>query len=109
MKGIIKSCHLPAHTLGNFSYEIYGEKAFQACTAACQSGCYHGAAEAYFKDHGTTNISENLNTICSSELNPFLSNQCIHGLGHGLMAWNDYQLFDSLKSCDLLHKMQRSC
>lgn len=103
------SCHDPAHKAGRISYELLGEKAFKECGAECHSGCYHGATEAYFKDHGTANLSKNLNTLCGNELNGFFSHQCIHGIGHGLMAWANYDIFEALKSCDLLDKRQDSC
>jgi hypothetical protein len=103
------SCHDNAHKTGRFAYELFGDRAFKECSAECHSGCYHGATEAYFKDNGTANLEKNLNTLCSSELNPFFSHQCIHGIGHGLMAWANYGLFDALKSCDLLSKRQDSC
>ena len=102
-------CHQTAHKAGRFAYELYGEKAFQTCGAECHSGCYHGATEAYFKDHGTANLAQNLQVICSSELNPFFSHQCIHGIGHGLMAWSNYEIHEALKNCDLLPQKQDSC
>jgi len=103
------SCHDSAHRAGRYSYEIYNEKSFKLCGAECHSGCYHGATEAYFRDHGTTNLAENLNLLCSSELNGFFTHQCIHGIGHGLMAWTSYDLPEALKSCNLLNQRQDSC
>ncbi len=102
-------CHQTAHSVGRFTYELLGSGAFQACSAECHSGCYHGATEAYFREHGTTNIAQDLSVICNSELNPFLSHQCFHGVGHGLMAYADYELFEALHNCDLLPQGQESC
>ena len=103
------SCHTAAHETGRFAYELLGDQAFQQCSAECHSGCYHGATEAFFRDHGTSNLAENLKIICSSAQNPFFSHQCIHGIGHGLMAWTGYGLFDALLSCDLLSERKDSC
>ena len=103
------SCHATAHQAGRYAYEIYNEESFKLCSGECHSGCYHGATEAYFKDHGTANLSENLNLLCSSELNGFFAHQCIHGIGHGLMAWTNYDLPEALKSCNLLSQRQDSC
>lgn len=103
------SCHDVAHKAGRFSYEIYKDNAFKECGAECHSGCYHGATEAYFKENGTVNLQQNLRTLCSSELNPFFSHQCLHGIGHGLMAWTGYELFEALKNCELLNQGQESC
>ncbi len=102
-------CHQPAHKAGRFSYEIFNEKAFQKCGSECHSGCYHGATEAYFRDHGTQNLTENLKVMCISELNPFFSHQCIHGIGHGLMAWSNYDINEALRNCDLLAQKKDSC
>jgi len=102
-------CHQMAHNAGNYAYEIYGAAAFQLCSAECHSGCYHGATEAFFREHGTNNLQEDLQVICGSELNSFFSHQCIHGIGHGLMAWADYDIFEALENCDLLSDRQASC
>jgi hypothetical protein len=91
------------------AYEIEGAQAFQSCRAECQSGCYHGATEAFFRDHGVENLSENLNIICNNELNSFFSHQCVHGIGHGLMAWADYDIHEALHNCDLLSGSETSC
>ncbi len=106
---IMGNCHTAAHEAGHFAYEIYNEEAFKSCSSECHSGCYHGATEAYFAKHGTADLSKNLNLLCNSELNSFFSHQCIHGIGHGLMAWSSYELPEALKSCDLLERQQDSC
>jgi len=102
-------CHRPAHLAGRFAYEILQDEAFQTGSAECHSGYYHGAAEAYFRDHGTANLAENLALICGSELNPFMSHQCFHGVGHGLTAFADYEILEALANCDLLPQGQESC
>lgn len=102
-------CHNPAHEAGRFAYEIFGAKAFKECTAECHSGCYHGATEAYFKENGTTDLTKSLKEICSPDLNSFYMHQCIHGVGHGLMAWSDYDIFESLSNCESLSGWEESC
>lgn len=102
-------CHNTAHKAGRFAFEIYGNNVFAEPAAPCHSGGYHGATEAYFAKNGTDNLSEKLKTICASAQNPFFSHQCVHGIGHGLMAWMDYEIHDALKGCDLLNTMQASC
>lgn len=103
------SCHDQAHRAGRVSYELLGDEAFKECGSECHSGCYHGATEAYFKDRGTKDLAKNLNTLCGNELNGFFSHQCIHGIGHGLMAWASYEINDALESCDLLSQRRDSC
>jgi len=98
-------CHDNAHNVGRFTYELYGEEAFSECSTLCQSGCYHGAVEAYFREAGTTNLKAGINSLCSST-DQFITYQCRHGVGHGLMAWTNYQLFEALEGCDLLDSIE---
>jgi plastocyanin len=103
------SCHDKAHDVGRFTYEEYGENAFKMCSMGCHSGCYHGAVESYFRENGTSNLSTEINAICAAATSEFVAHQCLHGLGHGLMAWSNYQLFEALEGCDLLDDVtQRS-
>lgn len=104
-------CHDRAHQAGRFSYQIFGPQAFRLCSSQCHSGCYHGAAEAFFKDKGTAKLQQNLSLICQGQPNRFFSHQCIHGVGHGLMAWSNYELFEALSTCDQLDgvEAQTSC
>ena len=56
-------------------------------------------------------MAENFALICSNELNSFFRHQCVHGIGHGLMAWTSYELNDALEICKELSEgvNQRSC
>ena len=105
----VRNCHAAAHNVGRESYALYGNDIFQLCSAECHSGCYHGGTEAYFSEHGTAALEKDLNVICSLDLNAFFSHQCLHGIGHGLMAWSNYKLFDALEACNLLSKGMKSC
>ena len=104
LSGRLGSCHDAAHRVGRFAFEVTGNQAFQTCTAECHSGCYHGATERFFKENGTANLNESLPTICSFSTNDFYSHQCVHGIGHGLMAWENYDLPQALTTCDLLER-----
>ena len=55
---------------------------------------------------GKQAITSNLKNICADvpgkERYSFDYYNCVHGLGHGLMALSNNELFDSLKTCDSL-------
>lgn len=93
-------CHQRSHKIGRLNYEVVGSKAFKVSNSECQSGYTHGVTEAYFREHGTNNLSHNLTLICQDEQNGFYAHQCFHGIGHGLMAFYDYDMPRALKSCD---------
>ena len=93
-------CHQMAHHLGRAAYEVFGAAAFALSGHECHAGSLHGATEAHFASRGTTNLEHDAATICAGADNSFVRHQCIHGVGHGLMAWTSYELHDALSVCD---------
>lgn len=93
-------CHQRAHDLGRAAYEEFGAAAFALSGHECQAGSFHGATEALFASRGTANLEADVATICAVADNPFFRHQCVHGVGHGLMAWTTYELHDALPLCD---------
>jgi hypothetical protein len=99
-------CHQLTHVVGRTAFEKTGslEKAYQSGDNFCWSGFYHGAIEQAISELGTEKIKENTATICKSfadkQMYSFDHFNCVHGLGHGLMAVAGYNLFDGLKYCD---------
>lgn len=109
LNSVLGDCHNRAHDAGRIVYELDNKAAFTSCSAECHSGCYHGATEAFFRDNGTSDLIDNIDTICGNDLNMFFAHQCYHGIGHGLMAYHNYEILDALASCDQLPKLQQSC
>ena len=104
-------CHQRAHVMGRLAYEQFGAIAFSLAGHECHSGGYHGATEAFFRDRGTSHLQSDIGVVCGAGLNDFFRHQCVHGIGHGLMAWTSYEIFDALELCDLLGAVsdQQSC
>ena len=100
-KGV--NCHDRAHELGRRAYELLGGDSFKNCGIECHSGCRHGATEAFFAKNGTADLIGSMEILCGDAAGSlFHLHQCVHGVGHGLMAWYDYDLPKALKACDLL-------
>ena len=93
-------CHQRAHHVGRAAYEEFGAAAFAMSSHECHAGSFHGATEALFASRGTANLEQDVATICTGAGNPFFRHQCVHGVGHGLMAWTSYELHDALPLCD---------
>ena len=96
-------CHQRAHDAGRMAYELFGAAAFYLSSHECQAGTYHGATEALFHDRGTVNLREDVSVLCSYASVSFYYLQCLHGVGHGLMAWTSYELHDALALCEELN------
>jgi len=105
--------HMLSHHVGIAGYrgaDRVGE-AFAECTPAFQSGCYHGIVQAYFADPAVASSpagidGSRLNALCAEHRGPdgdqWLLFQCLHGMGHGLVALHGNHLPRALQGCDLL-------
>lgn len=103
------NCHQIVHVIGRAAgnkYEHVAE-AYKMGGDLCWSGYYHGVLEAIATKIGPDKIVAQLDGICASLRNEaqykFPHYNCVHGLGHGLMAVQNNELFQSLESCDQLN------
>ncbi len=111
---ILVDCHPLTHAIGRWTFGQTGDvaAAFDRCDLTCHSGCYHGAVERVFfteaeLDAGVRHADEKrmqsvVKTICDEAKFPNHIGlvQCIHGAGHAIMHGLDYDLWESLKTCD---------
>ena len=106
-----RDCHNAAHEVGHIAYENFGAAAFVLAGHDCHAGALHGTIESLFSERGTAKLSEDVAVICSTAENSFFVHQCMHGVGHGLMAWTTYEIHEALEFCDLMSTVvnQRSC
>lgn len=109
------SCHPVVHVIGREVYKREGNipDSFARCDQTCHSGCYHGAMERFLRgeavyadkegDHVTgKEVMEKVKTACPSSEPLNLRFQCLHGLGHAVLFFWDYNLVESLKVCELV-------
>lgn len=110
-------CHPITHAIGRAASEKFKTpaEAFIYGDNFCSSGYYHGVLEGIAAKMGRDKLLTNLNSVCSDikgkasySLDYY---NCVHGLGHGLMAITDDELFQSLDYCDKLNGdwEQKSC
>jgi hypothetical protein len=99
-------CHPLTHVIGRTAAESFNKvsDAYQQGDSYCWSGYFHGVLEAFAHKIGLTNLRTQINSMCA-DLNTdgkygFDYYNCVHGIGHGLMAVTDDELFDSLGYCD---------
>lgn len=95
-------CHRQAHVLGRISYQLYGASVFKKGVGLCHSGFYHGAMESFLQKEGTIDLSKKIKKLCQSFETNFGQFECYHGVGHGVLAYDDYNLPQALKLCKQL-------
>jgi cytochrome c553 len=103
---VAANCHRIAHTMGSAALARYKGKVADAMlggNAFCASGYYHGIIEQAFYGVRRNQIQAKAQSMCADpklRTQVFLTYQCVHGLGHGLMLYTAYELPASLKICD---------
>ena len=98
---LLRSCHVLTHDIGHAAHEKY--KDFAAAISyqndICNSGYLHGVIESHFST--SADFSQAVKTVCDKYPGEkFLSWECYHGVGHGLMFYTDNDLPRSLALCD---------
>jgi mono/diheme cytochrome c family protein len=107
-RAVQADCHRIAHRMGSAALTRYADRvapAFVAGSPICASGYYHGIIERAFLGQPAARLATVARQLCSDpQINAkrFLTYQCIHGLGHGLMIYSGYDLPRSLRTCDQL-------
>lgn len=105
---VISQCHPLMHVIGRAASEGFENPgdAFAKGDSFCWSGYYHGVMEGIVGRIGLKNIAGRLDGICANikgkEVYSFDYYNCVHGLGHGLMAITQDELFGSLDYCGKL-------
>lgn len=103
---VVSQCHPLTHVIGRTAAEKYQNvaDAYTEGDAFCWSGYYHGVLEGFIGRIGYSNLPSQMNGICKalaqSKPYSFDHYNCVHGLGHGVMAVNQNELFDALEVCD---------
>lgn len=92
-------CHTQAHKIGRTAWKLFGQSVFEEGSSLCHSGVYHGAMESFINERGTEDLISKIDLLCSNFKTHFGVFQCIHGAGHGILAYLNYDLPLALVEC----------
>lgn len=107
-EGAATFCHPLLHIIGAKASVEFGSvaAAYEHGETFCRAGYYHGVLEGLFGEDGGEQLLSRLDSICSNipgkERHSYDYFSCVHGIGHGVMAFFDHDLFESLAACDQL-------
>jgi len=99
-------CHAITHAIGQAAVRKYSNvaDAFAYGENACGSGYYHGVMQGYALTLGREKLLSDLDAVCAGvpgkERKSLDYFNCVHGLGHAIMAVRGDELFDALHDCD---------
>ena len=102
-------CHQTSHHLGMWVYDYTQnfDKAFGVAEMLCGGGPIHGVIQQFFVTEYLEIkeiLDDDLLEICpktSEQPHSIMRWQCLHGIGHGLLAVSDYDVFSSLEKCEI--------
>lgn len=100
--GIERQSHPIAHGLGRAAVTPYGgpRAAIAHCPYVLSSGCFHGVLQGYF-DTLSQMDPDIVAGLCLSP-DSMRQFQCLHGMGHGLLLFTNYDMNQTLAYCDYL-------
>jgi len=101
--GALDDCHFVSHEIGHAAFDetldVIGNLAGSDSTV-CRGGFYHGTMAAYFHDvkEGGKSLPD-YKSICNGLIGDADYQDCIHGLGHGMVHYFLDDLDSSINSC----------
>jgi plastocyanin len=109
---MVVTTHEFAHIIGREIYKQKGFEGIKTCSKAFTYGCYHGVTEQMLLTLGKESLpsieKECLKLYPPTENQKREGTDCIHGLGHGLLLWNNLDIDATLRYCDTLSASLRS-
>ena len=94
--------HTLNHISGAFIYAHFGSDGVGRCKTYFSGSCYHGFMVALVAERGVSDLPA-LKSVCRALPNKSEYMLCIHGIGHGLLAYVGYErLLETLPLCRAL-------
>jgi hypothetical protein len=92
--------HLLGHIVGDILYKQQGAKGITHCTPDFRNACSHTIVIGTLLEKGPDSFSEIADLCRKAPGGPGAYTMCFHGLGHGVLAYNDYELPQAVKMCE---------
>ena len=91
--------HLLGHAVGDILYREQGANGIQICTEDFRNACSHSIVVGLFTDKGEDALSEIENACQKAPGGTGAYIMCYHGLGHGILAYEGYDLQQTINLC----------
>ena len=91
--------HLLAHAVGDVLYAQKGVKGIQVCTDDFRNACSHSIVIAHLMKFGPQSLNQIADTCHQAPGGKGAYTMCFHGLGHGVLAYNDYDMEKAVAMC----------
>lgn len=91
--------HLIGHAVGDVLYKQMGAKGIQVCTEELRNACSHSIVTGILLDKGEAGIDSIISACRQAPGGKAAYDICFHGMGHGVLAYNGYDLEKDIAFC----------
>ncbi len=91
--------HLLGHVVGDMLYKQQGIEGIKVCTPDFRNACSHSIVVGMLTEHGEGSLPEIVATCKQAPGGKGAYTMCFHGLGHGVLAFNEYRLEKAVDMC----------
>jgi len=91
--------HLLGHVVGDELYKQRGLEGIEICTHNFRNACSHAIVIGTLFERGEQSLSDISDVCRTAPGGSGAYTMCFHGLGHGILAYTDYELEDAVPLC----------
>jgi hypothetical protein len=91
--------HLLAHAVGDVLYKQQGIEGIKVCTNDFRNACSHSVVIGIFRKDGLRALDAIAKACKEAPGGKGAYTMCFHGLGHGVLAYTEYNMEDAVKLC----------
>jgi len=92
--------HLLGHTVGDVLYKDKGIKGMVVCTDDFRNACSHSIVVGHLLENGESALGDIFKACRKAPGGSGAYGMCYHGLGHGVLAYADYDLEKAVALCE---------
>jgi hypothetical protein len=94
--------HLLGHVVGDMLYKQNGIAGIKYCTEDFRDACSHSVVIGILRDHGIGALPQIVAACKEAPGGRGAYTMCFHGLGHGVLAYNEYDLKKAIPMCKMM-------
>lgn len=91
--------HLLGHVVGDILYKQKGEEGMYSCTQDFRNACSHSIVIGILQEHGPGYLPKIAELCKKAPGGKGAYTMCFHGLGHGVLAYNNYDFEKAIAMC----------
>lgn len=92
--------HLIGHEIGDVLWEQEGEQGIRNCSEHFRNACSHSIVGILVRNEGVEGIPRIVDVCRNTGGDVHAFEQCIHGIGHGVLASVDYDFENAIRECE---------